>query len=127
LGGKQSLADAARRWLGCADFVEEVDDGGVLAALAAIGCCGSAVSGPANRVVDGSLICSLVLSRLRSYGHGARRRRFDQLGQLAEVLGDRGEQELVLGTGWATQSKAVEPEDALEMGKQHLDLLPLAA
>ena len=34
---------------------------------------------------------------------------------------------LVRGAGWAAQSQAVEPEDALQVGKQHLDLLPLTA
>src|SRR6266851_124980 len=52
--------------------------------------------------------------------------RFDQLGQLAKVLCDRGEQELVCCARRAAQSKAIEPEDALEMGEQHLNLLPLA-
>jgi hypothetical protein len=49
----------------------------------------------------------------------------DQLGQLAQVLCDRGVQELVPGVRW--QSKAIESEDALEVSKRHLDLLPLAA
>src|SRR5215208_316116 len=51
----------------------------------------------------------------------------DQLGELAEVLGGGGEEELVLGTVWAPQAQAVQLQDALEVGEQHLDLLPLAA
>jgi hypothetical protein len=39
--------------------------------------------------------------------------------------GDGGKNELVLGTSWATQSKSVEPQDALQMREQHLDLLAL--
>jgi|SRR5580658_6862179 uncharacterized protein with GYD domain len=33
----------------------------------------------------------------------------------------------ILGARWTAQSKAIKPEDALEVGKEHLDLLPLAA
>jgi hypothetical protein len=33
------------------------------------------------------------------------------------TLCDGGEQELVLRAQWASQSKAIEPEDSLEMGE----------
>jgi hypothetical protein len=58
---------------------------------------------------------------------GRRLRDRDQLGELAEVLGGGGEEELVLGTIRAPQAQAVQLQDTLEVGEQHLDLLPLAA
>ena len=58
---------------------------------------------------------------------GRRLRDRDQLGELAEVLGGGSEEELVLGTIRAPQAQAVQLQDALEVGEQHLDLLPLAA
>ena len=50
----------------------------------------------------------------------------DQLGEPAEVLGSGGEVELVSGTVRASEPEPVELQDALEMGEQHLDLLPLS-
>jgi hypothetical protein len=38
-----------------------------------------------------------------------------------------GEQEFVLRSAWATQSQAPEPQDALEMREQHLNLFLTAA
>jgi len=35
------------------------------------------------------------------------------------------EEELVSGAAWSSQSEPVQLQDALEMGKQHLDLLSL--
>ena len=49
-----------------------------------------------------------------------------KLGQLAEVLGGGGEEELISGSVWTAKAKPVELQDTLEMRKQHLDLLPLA-
>src|SRR5690606_6911840 len=46
-----------------------------------------------------------------------------QLSELSEVLGGCSEQELVAGAAWTAQSEPTEPEDALEVGEQHLDLL----
>lgn len=51
----------------------------------------------------------------------------DQLGQLAEVLGGGGEEELVSCAVGTSQAQAIHPEDALEAREQHFDLLPLAA
>src|SRR5690606_4457174 len=34
-----------------------------------------------------------------------------------------GEQELVAGAAWTAQSEPTEPENSLEVGEQHLDLL----
>jgi hypothetical protein len=45
------------------------------------------------------------------------------LGQFAEVLGGGGEQEFIVGATSAASSEASEAKNALEMGKQHLDLL----
>src|SRR6476646_679439 len=47
----------------------------------------------------------------------------DELGEPAQVLGDSGQSELVLRRTPAAQPEATEPEDALEMGEQHLDAL----
>ena len=44
-----------------------------------------------------------------------------------QVLGDGGQNKLVLGASWATQSKPTEPQDALQVGKPHLDLLALTS
>lgn len=46
-----------------------------------------------------------------------------ELGEFSEVLGGWGEQELIAGATWSAQSEPSEPEDALEVGEQHLDLL----
>ena len=46
---------------------------------------------------------------------GQRWRPGDELGQLAQVLGDRRQRELELGTARPAQSQAAEPQDALEM------------
>ena len=50
-----------------------------------------------------------------------------QLGELPEVLGGGGEQELVAGAAGAAQPQPIELQDALEVGEQHLDLLALVA
>ena len=49
----------------------------------------------------------------------------DQFRQFAEVLRGRGEEELIAGTARSAQAQAIEPQDALEVGEQHLDFLPL--
>src|SRR3954453_16287985 len=67
------------------------------------------------------------VGRARLPSSGRRLRDQDQLGELAEVLGGGGEEELVLGTIRAPQAQAVKLQDTLEVGEQHLDLLPLAA
>ena len=67
------------------------------------------------------------VGRARLPSSGRRLRDRDQLGELAEVLGGGGEEELVLGTIRAPQAQAVQLQDTLEVGEQHLDLLPLAA
>ena len=43
------------------------------------------------------------------------------------AAGKGGQQELVLGSLWATPAQSVEPEDALQMSEEHLDLLSFAA
>src|ERR1700726_4526297 len=60
-------------------------------------------------------------------GHCDRRRRRDQHGELAEVLGGCGEMELVAGAVWSAQSQPIELQDAFQMRKQHLDLFALTA
>jgi hypothetical protein len=55
------------------------------------------------------------------------RRSRDQLCEAAKVLRNSGERELILRTAWATQPKSPKSQNALEMGKQHLDALSIAA
>jgi hypothetical protein len=59
-------------------------------------------------------------------GRRHRRRRGDQFRQFAEVLSGRSEEELVVFPGRSAQSQAIEAQDALQVGEQHLDLQPLA-
>jgi len=51
----------------------------------------------------------------------------DDLGHFAEVLGSCGEVELVSCAIWPAQAQAIQLQDALEVGEQHLDLLALAS
>src|ERR1700676_3743310 len=51
----------------------------------------------------------------------------DQLGQPAEVLSNRSQRELELGTAWPAQSQPVEPKYTFQMRKQHFDTFPVAA
>jgi hypothetical protein len=50
----------------------------------------------------------------------------DQPGTLAQVLGYGGEGEFVFCSVRASETQAIQLQDALEVRKQHLDLLPLA-
>src|ERR1700716_2704520 len=43
-----------------------------------------------------------------------------------KVLGDGGQNKLILGASWAAQSKPTEPKDALQVCEPHLDLFTLA-
>ena len=56
-----------------------------------------------------------------------RRGTAEELDQPPQVLRRRSEQHLIPGTTQASQSKPVEPEDALHVRKPHLDLLALPA
>jgi hypothetical protein len=47
-------------------------------------------------------------------------------GEPAQVLSDGCRRELELGAAWAAQAQAAEPQNALEVGEQHLDLLAIA-
>ncbi len=51
----------------------------------------------------------------------------EELDEPLQVLRGSGEQNLVSCAAQAPQSKPVEPQDALHMGKSHLDLLTFAA
>src|SRR6516165_2205800 len=66
------------------------------------------------------MLASVVLYR----GHGLRQ--WDQLRQLAEVLGDGRQGEFVAGAARPSQAEAVQAKYAFEVCKQHLDLLPLS-
>jgi hypothetical protein len=41
-------------------------------------------------------------------------------------LGGGGQQELVFGSAGSAQAQSIEPEDALQMTEEHLDLLSFA-
>ena len=51
----------------------------------------------------------------------------DELGQPAEVLSDRCQRELQLGPIRPAQSQAAQPQDTLEMCKQHLNTFSVMA
>jgi hypothetical protein len=53
------------------------------------------------------------------------RREWDELRQFPQVLGGGGQQELVFRSAGAAQAQSIEPEDALQMSEEHLDLLTL--
>jgi hypothetical protein len=55
------------------------------------------------------------------------RRASDQLCKAAKVLRNSGECKLVLRAAWAAQPEPPQSQNALEMGKQHLDALSIAA
>ena len=65
--------------------------------------------------------------RLPSIHGGSWRRLRGELGQPAQVLGDRCQGELVLCAAGSAQPQAAELQDALQVGKQHLDALAIAA
>src|SRR5262245_7826750 len=67
----------------------------------------------------------MALKRLRCGGQ--RWRPGNELSQPTQVLGDRRQIELELGTARPAQSQAAEPQDALEMCKQHLNPFPITA
>jgi hypothetical protein len=94
------------------------------------------------RVIDWFLGCRLpiapfgatALTFWRRHPHRLRRARGDcwwwsddQLGEPAQVLRDGCKGELVLCTARASQPKATKLQDALQVCKQHLDTLPIAA
>ena len=45
----------------------------------------------------------------------------------SQILGDSGQNELILGASWASQTKPTELQDALQVREPHLDLLALTA
>jgi len=47
-----------------------------------------------------------------------------ELCQFPEIVGGGGEEEFVVCTAWAAWSKSAKSENAFEVGKEHLDLLP---
>jgi len=49
----------------------------------------------------------------------------DQRREPSQVLSDGGQNKLILGASWATQSQPTEPQDALQVGEPHLNLLAL--
>ena len=49
----------------------------------------------------------------------------DELRQFPQILGGGGQQELVIRSARTAQAQSIEPEDALQMCEEHLDLLSL--
>src|SRR5262245_38810952 len=77
---------------------------------------------------DRSALCRFCCrSRSRHACGRERRGPCHELGQPAEVLSDRCERELELSPARSAQSQAAEPQDTLEMRKQHLDALSVMA
>src|SRR6516165_6103315 len=65
--------------------------------------------------------------RLRKARLCYRRWSYDKLCEPAEVLRGCRQCELELGTAWPAQTQATQPEDPLEMCKQHLNSFAIAA
>ena len=51
----------------------------------------------------------------------------DQRCEPPQVLSDGGQNKLILGASWTTQSKPTELQDALQVREPHLDLLALTS
>jgi hypothetical protein len=68
---------------------------------------------------------SYATSTLRNAQNLSGWRSRDQRCELSQVLGDGGKNKLILGASRAAQSKSTEPQDALQVGEPHLDLLSL--
>jgi hypothetical protein len=51
----------------------------------------------------------------------------DQFAEAAQVLGDGRQGELKLRPAWAPQSEPAQPQNALQVGKQHFDLFAISA
>jgi hypothetical protein len=109
-----------------ADFVAEVGFGAVAyfdrfwvacrSSSAAVGHCGATTLKATRRTPRSC--------KARDGRNG--RRASHKLGKPAQVLSDGCQRELELGAAWASQAQAAKPQNALEVGKQHLDLLAIA-
>ena len=75
-----------------------------------------------QRLAPSKSVSEAKLGLFSSCGEEGRRRR-DELRQFPQVLGGGRQQELVFGSARPTQAQSVEPEIALQMSEQHLDLL----
>jgi hypothetical protein len=51
----------------------------------------------------------------------------NELRQLPQILGGGGQEELVLRSARSAQAQLAEPEDALQVSEEHLDLLSFPA
>ena len=51
----------------------------------------------------------------------------DELRQLPQILGGGCQEELVFRSARSAQAQLIEPEDALQVSEEHLDLLSLPA
>src|SRR5262245_50990176 len=71
--------------------------------------------------------CCRTPHRLRKARFCYRRWSHDKLCESAEVLRGCRQRELELGTAWPAQAQTTQPEDPLEMCKQHLNSFTIAA
>ena len=73
------------------------------------------------------ILAALNYAGLREAGLCGGRWSDDKLGKPAEILRDRRQRELELSASRPTQSQTTEPQDTLEMGKQHFNALSVTA
>jgi hypothetical protein len=78
------------------------------------------VEKPAAEIEASASLGTLWRARPRLFGRWGGGHR-DQRSHLAEVLSGGGEEELVSCAVWTSQAQAVKPQDALEVGEQHLN------
>jgi hypothetical protein len=45
----------------------------------------------------------------------------------SQILSDGGQNKLILGASWTTQSQSTKLQDALQVCEPHLDLLPITS
>ena len=88
---------------------------------------GAEVLFPLQLLVADGLKASGLIRLAGSWDHGTWRRYWSEFDKLFEILGGGGEEELILGAARPAQAQTAKPEDALEMGEQHFNLLSLPA
>ena len=78
-----------------------------------------------QRLVSSAAVCEAKLCLFASGGEDRRRMR-NELRQFPEILGGGCQQELIFGSVWTAEAQTTEPEDALQMSEEHLDLFSFA-
>jgi len=79
---------------------------------------------PATAISDG---CQRAKTGLLASSSEDWRWKRDELRQLPQILGGGCQEELVFRSARSAQAQLTEPENALQVSKQHLDLLSLPA